>query len=216
MDLCQVHSICHLQPRNERRKARDIKSPCAPSCHHVLSLLSYTGFSIRSNTKDSYTSKSFHPLLSPREFLYFSLKCVLKWQKHDVPHNFATFEEPFMWGQFVPTLYILLAAEPSRKSFYVWAFKAKLKCTCVRLCTWITSMCFCHHAFFFIYAILNYWNSACVRSRVCMCVWYFRDHLYLTGRWFMWPHSYWKCCSLVCVTTHPFCYLPTAATLLHY
>lgn len=51
----------------------------------------------------------------------------------------------------------------------------------------------------------------CVQNGVGVVFW--RPFLF-DRHWFMQPHSYSKCCSALCVTTEPFCYLPSAAILL--
>ena len=109
---------------------------------------------------------------------------------------------------FILTFYIWLAAEDSP------GFKRLF--TSEAACTWENSfsMCACQAcARGFICMFLKPNRLFCL----CLCDW--GDQavcgiflFYLTVHWFTPPHSYSKCCSLVCVTTQLLCYLTTAAT----
>lgn len=115
------------------------------------------------------------------------------------------------------TLYIWLAAAQDwfYKAFYVWVSVCEqtlcvLACAHDFICMFSNACSFC--ACLLDWENMLFWNAwECVWG--CVYVSILTTIFYLTVCWFMQPHSYSKCCSLVCVTTQPFCYRPNAATL---
>lgn len=90
----------------EEKSKTVLKSPYTPCCHHYWATEdSPLGQIHKTPMHQKASIHSFHPARS----------CIFL--LNDVPHNFATFEEPFTWQQFALTLYILLATEPNCKSF---------------------------------------------------------------------------------------------------